>query len=113
MVRKEINKTHQKCFDIHLIPPIRIKNGLPVRMTLKLLNIDQKYVLEKSEEKHLNYYSADEIIQVSVKLEGYDEDPIQIKFLKKSYDISFKLRALGSPSSVLNLYANFSDSKAG
>ncbi|CAI2385812.1 unnamed protein product [Moneuplotes crassus] len=113
MVRKEINKTHQKCFDIHLIPPIRIKNGLPVKMTLKLLNIGEKYVLEKSEEKHLNYYSPDEIIQVSVKLEGYDEDPIQIKFLKKSYDTSFKLSALGSPSSVLNLYANFSDSKAG
>ena len=113
MVRKETNKTHEKCFDVHLIPPIRIKNGLPVKMTLKLLNIGEEYIMGKSEEKHINYYSPDEEIQVSVKLDGYDEDPIHIKFLKKSYEASTKLRALGSPSSVLYLYANFSDDKAG
>ena len=53
MVRKELNKTMKECYDIHLIPPIRIRNGLPVIMHFTLINSNYEFLLEKSEERHV------------------------------------------------------------
>mmetsp|Transcript_2048 Transcript_2048/g.2587 ORF Transcript_2048/g.2587 Transcript_2048/m.2587 type:complete len:83 (-) Transcript_2048:179-427(-) len=82
MVRKEHNKTLKDCYDIHLIPPIRIKNGLPVSMHVMLIGQNIEFIQEKGEEKHICFYSPDEIIQISVQIDGYDEEPIVVKFLK-------------------------------
>jgi hypothetical protein len=113
MVRKEQNKTMKECFDIHLIPPIRIRNGLPVMMQLALKSQDLEFLLEKAEEKHISYYSPNEVIQIVLQLDGYEAEPMPIKFLKKSYETSIKLQSLNYKKSTLDLYANFSDEKAG
>lgn len=113
MVRKEQNKTMKDCFDIHLIPPIRVRNGLPVMMQLSLVNQSYDFLLEKSEEKHVSFYSPEEIIQLTIKLDGYEAEPMPIKFLKKSYETKIKLISTSHSKTRLNLYANFSDDKAG
>lgn len=113
MIRKEQNKTMKECFDIHLIPPIRVKNGLPVTMQLTLVGQDFEMLLEKAEERHISFYSPDEMIQLAVKLDGYEAEPLAIKFLKKSYEKSIKLQSIDNKHSNLHLYANFTDDKAG
>lgn len=113
MIRKEQNKTLKDCYDIHLIPPIRVKNGLPVMLQLSLVGQDYEFLLEKAEEKHISFYSPDEMIQLEVKLDGYETEPLAIKFLKKSYEKSIRLQSTDNKSSYLNLYVNFTDDKAG
>lgn len=113
MVRKEQNKTLNNCFDVHLIPPIRIRNGLPVIINISLLGQDIEFLQDKAEEKHISFYSPEEVIQLSVKLDGYEKEPVAIKFLKKSYEKHIKLQSMDNKYSTLNLYANFSDEKAG
>lgn len=113
MVRKELNKTMRDCFDILLIPPIRIKNGLPVQMHISLPGQNIEFIQEKAEEKHISFYSPDEVIQLGVKLDGYNKELVAIKFLKKSYEKHIQLQSTDNKSSTLNLYANFSDDKSG
>ena len=113
MIRKEQNKTMKECFDIHLIPPIRIRNGLPVMLHFTLINNSLEFLLDKAEERHISFYSPDQVIQVAVQVDGYETEPMPIKFLKKSYETSIKLRSLSNKDSTLNLYANFSDEKSG
>lgn len=101
------------CFDILLIPPIRIKNGLPVQMHISLPGQNIEFIQEKAEEKHISFYSPDEVIQLGVKLDGYNKELVAIKFLKKSYEKHIQLQSTDNKSSTLNLYANFSDDKSG
>ena len=96
-----------------MIPPIRVRNGLPVMLQMSLVNQNYDFLLEKSEEKHISFYSPDEIIQVTIQLDGYEAEPMPIKFLKKSYETKIKLVSTVNNKTRLNLYANFSDKKAG
>ena len=82
-------------------------------MHFTLINTNQEFILEKSEERHLCFYSTENIIQVAVQLDGYETEPMPIKFLKKSYETSIKLKSLQNRNSTLNLYVNFSDEKSG
>ena len=82
MVRKDQNKSLKDWYDIHLIPPIRIRNGLPVSMHVTLIGQNIEFIQEKGEEKHISFYSPDELIQISIHIDGFDEEPIVIKFLK-------------------------------
>lgn len=72
-----------------------------------------QFLQEKAEEKHISFYSPDEVIQLVIKIDGYEKEPVPIKFLKKSYEKSIQLQSTEYKNSTLNLYANFSDEKAG
>jgi len=113
MVRKESHKTIKDCNDIHLIPPIRIRNGLPVTMHVQLSGQDYEFILDKGEEQHISFYSPEEVINLLVEIDGYHNESIPIKFLKKEYEKPYRLQSKDNKHSYINLYSNFSDEKAG
>ena len=56
MVRK--HKALEAGLDINLIPPIIIKNGLPVEIKVHFENLSKKpIVMGKAEERHILLYS--------------------------------------------------------
>jgi hypothetical protein len=82
-------------------------------MHVKVIGQEIEFLQEKAEEKHISFYSPEEVIQIVIKIDGYQREPIPIKFLKKSYEKSIKLQSSEYKNSSLNIYANFSDEKAG
>lgn len=51
-------------------------------MHVTLIGQNIEFIQEKGEEKHISFYSPDELIQISIHIDGFDEEPIVIKFLK-------------------------------
>ena len=82
-------------------------------MHVSLVGQDYEFILDKSEEQHISFYSDDNVIQLEVQLDGYRKECIPIKFLKKAYEKSYKLSYEKITHPFLNLYSNFSDEKAG
>lgn len=82
-------------------------------MQVMLIGQDYEFILGKGEEQHINFYSPDEIIQLSVSIDGYNNEWIPIKFLKKSYEKPYKLQSEYNKHSYIDLHTNFSDEKAG
>lgn len=96
-----------------MIPPIRIKNGLPVMLQIAITGKDFECLLEKSEEKHISFYSPENDIELLVKIDGYKQAALPVKFLKKSSEKYITLYSEDNRHSTLNLFINFSDNKAG
>jgi hypothetical protein len=113
MVRKEPSKTMKGCYDIRLIPPIRIRNGLPVTMQVKLIEQDYELILSKWTEQHISFYAPDEIINLWVSIDEHKSEWIRVKFFKKALEEKYRLRSENHKNSYIDLYANFSDEKAG
>ena len=92
MVKKIRNSTLQQCDDIHIIPPIIIKNSLPCTLFLHIKERDLNPIkLEKSEEKHLSIFTEQDHIQADMWIEGFEKTSIWLKFVEQEFEHTFKM----------------------
>lgn len=104
-----------QCHDLHLLPPILVKNSLPVEIEVTVGENSARFweKLKKQEERHYSFYNESHSrFTIYVRLEGFEPQPVVLEFSEQNLEKSIKLKH-SSNNRSLYIQAHFGSTRAG